>query len=205
MIQIEHARTYAWEAAIRGMRNPMNSWEKSDTIYGTDGYPIIGMADYELMQKLVLSGSDHAKFMRQILVSVDVVAPLYWWKECDTYKVGTTANSCSTMHKITEKEFSADDFSCERMSIPARAELRRTIAFMEKRRREFLATKDQRCWNDIIQTLPSSYNQRRTLTMNYWVLHSMYHARKNHKLQEWRDFCKWIEDMPYAEVLICLQ
>ena len=201
MIQIEHASTYAWEAAIRGMRNPLDSWEKSDTVYDVDGHPIIGAADMELMQKLVRAGSDHAKFMRQILVSMDIVAPLYWWKECDTYKVGTVTNSCSTMHTVTKKRFSATDFSTDRLNFRGIEVLDFVIGRLNQFRDLYIETGDVEWWEQIIQTLPSSYNQRRTLTANYEVLRNMYHARKNHKLKEWRDFCNWIRGLPYAELI----
>ena len=201
MIKIERVVTPSpeqWEAIIRGARNPMNRWDKSDSVYD----PIqIGEADLSLMEKLVAAGTDHRKFMRMIPVFMDITAPLYWWKEYDTYKVGTVANSCSTMHKIHSKEFTTDDFSCELLSIPARQQLRNTIKFLEKRRQEYNQTKDIRCWNDMVQLLPTSYNQMRTATLNYEVLKNMYRARKNHKLMEWREFCERIEKLPYSNLI----
>ena len=202
MIKIEHTEVYGWEAAIRGMRNPMNSWSRIDSKWDgfgdADGYSI-GENDLDLMKRLVFAGEDHSKFMRMITVTLDITAPLYWWKEFDTYKVGTVANSCSTMHKIHEKEFTLDDFSHEHIDdtnmlwcIPDE---------LNKWRKLYLETKDKRYWWQMIQLLPSSYNQKRTLMLNYEVLRNMYHARKNHKLDEWRDFCKWIESLPYSELI----
>lgn len=219
MIRIENVETYGWEAAIRGMRNPMNSWGKSDSKYSvvlcwddegtTPMEPcafLIGDNDLELMQKLVAAGTDHGKFMRMITVTMDVVAPLYWWKEFDTYKVGTVADSCSTMHKIHAKEFELDDFSHEHLSPLSLETLKQTIEVMNHYRLNYVEVnsnvrKDR--WWQMIQLLPSSYNQRRTVQVNYQVLRSMYHARKNHKLDEWRNFCKWVEELPYADELIC--
>lgn len=211
MIKVEHIKTLNWEGAIRGMRNPLNSWEKSDsghrqtfTPLGDEIYPVpIGKADLALARKLCRAGSDHRKFLRQILVSMDITAPLYWWKEFDTYKVGTVANSCSTMHKIHAAPFTRADFSCDRMSASALAVLESVIAFLEEERQAFCETKEIGHWHNMIQLLPTSYNQLRTVTLNYEVLLNMYHARRNHRLDEWRTFCGYIETMPYfAE--ICL-
>jgi len=190
-----------WKSAIRGMRNPMNSWEKSDSgeLITTEGKSFdIGSADMELMKKLALAGSDHRKYLRMLPVMMDVTAPLYWWKEYDTYKVGTVANSCSTMHKIQSKPFVREDFSCDRMSDVALACLDHTIEVLEERRRKFVETKDTAFWDDMIQLLPSSYNQKRTLFLNYEVIWNMVQARKNHKLLEWREFCSdIIWSVPY--------
>lgn len=212
MIKIEKIETYGWEAAIRGMRNPMNSWDKSDSHFEWGGKDFsIGEADLALMKKLVRAGSDHRKFLRQIMVSMDITAPLYWWKEFDTYKVGTVANSCSTMHKIHAKEFTLDDFSHEHLiddePIPGRVYspfgmLDATINNLNKCREMFLTTKDKRWWYSMIQLLPSSYNQLRTVTLNYEVLLNMYHARKDHKLDEWRKFCEVIAELPYFKDFI---
>ena len=223
MIKVEKIETYGWEAAVRGMRNPMNSWDKSDSEFeyqrynseteDFDCFPCvkIGENDLALMKKLVSAGSDHRKFLRQIMVSMDITAPLYWWKEFDTYKVGTVANSCSTMHKIHAKEFTLDDFSHEHLiddePIPGRVYspfgmLDATINNLNKCREMFLTTKDKRWWYSMIQLLPSSYNQLRTVTLNYEVLLNMYHARKDHKLDEWRKFCEVIAELPYFKDFI---
>ena len=223
MIKVEKIETYGWEAAVRGMRNPMNSWDKSDSEFeyqrynseteDFDCFPCvkIGENDLALMKKLVRAGSDHRKFLRQIMVSMDITAPLYWWKEFDTYKVGTVANSCSTMHKIHAKEFTLDDFSHEHLiddePIPGRVYspfgmLGATINNLNKCREMFLTTKDKRWWYSMIQLLPSSYNQLRTVTLNYEVLLNMYHARKDHKLDEWRKFCEVIAELPYFKDFI---
>ena len=205
MIKIENVEVYGWEAAIRGMRNPLNSWKLSDSVPGKDGF-FVGKNDYGLMERLVSAGSDHGKFMRFIGVTVDITAPLYWWKEFDTYKVGTVANSCSTMHKIHAKEFTLEDFSHEHLSDGeyGNIELMKcVIRCLNVAREGFLETKDKHYWWQMIQLLPSSYNQKRTVLLNYEVLRHMYHARKAHKLDEWREFCKWIETLPYAKGLIC--
>ena len=231
MIRIENVDVCGWESAIRGMRNPMNSWDKSDsfvckddlgeltseeieTICGNctkgidkcdiyDKYPhfIVGNNDLTLMKKLAKAGTDHRKFMRMIVVYADVTAPLYWWKEADTYKVGTVRNSCSTMHKITEKEFTLDDFSHEHLCNNSIKTLEKVIETLNIERNNYLVSKDKWCWWQIIQLLPSSYNQRATLMLNYEVLANMYHSRKNHKLDEWHIFCDWIESLPYAELI----
>ena len=222
MIKIENVEVVGWESAIRGMRNPMNSWNKSDSIYGTkyhlyDGSDVftkdgfcIGNNDLDLMKRLVKAGTDHRKFMRMIVVYVDVTAPLYWWKEADTYKVGTVRNSCSTMHKLTAKEFTLDDFSCEKMHGNTKAVLSKVIAELNDIRERYLNPDKynltdkavKMVWYNLIQLLPSSYNQRATLMLNYEVLANIYHSRKNHKLDEWVEFCKWIKTLPYAELII---
>lgn len=228
MIKIEETKTFGWEAAIRGMRNPMNSWDKSDTHESSsycpaldewggateDGfYLLVGEDDLNLMHRLCKAGSDHRKFMRMIMVSCDITAPLYWWKEFDTYKVGTVANSCSTMHKIHAKEFTLDDFSHEHLindedlanygaewTTPLDT-LKITISSLNGARRMYLKTKDKKYWWQMIQLLPSSYNQKRTVTLNYEVLTNIYESRKNHKLDEWRDFCDWIKKFPHSELI----
>ena len=211
MIKLERTQVMNWEAAIRGMRNPMNSWAKSDSYYThiedeetleTAPYEyFVGDEDKRLMRQLRDAGSDHRKYLRMIFVSVDITAPLYWWKEYDTYKVGTVANSCSTMHKIHAKEFDRDDFSHDRMSETALACLDNVIAVLEETRQKFLETKDRAYWHDMIQLLPSSYNQMRTCTMNYENLINMYHARRNHKLAEWHGFCDWVESLPHSDLI----
>lgn len=247
MLKIENTEIVGWEAAIRGMRNPMNSWEKSDSHscgtcgdcdicidydncpYGYDYLKIIvGPNDLDLMTRLRNAGTDHRKFMRMITVYLDITAPLYWWKEFDTYKVGTVANSCSTMHKIHDKEFTLDDFShehliydgigdnneaiwykdppenspieCQLMFTPLDA-LRITIGVLNTNREAYLKTKDKKYWWQMIQILPSSYNQKRTVMLNYEVLANIYKSRRNHKLDEWHTFCDWIENLPYAELI----
>lgn len=234
MIKIENVETYGWEAAIRGMRNPKNSWEKSDSEWYSIGFPTsnpaaindkylsqkycIGDNDLDLMTRLCNAGTDHGKFMRMITVTADITAPLYWWKEYDTYKVGTVANSCSTMHKIADKEFTLEDFSYEHLidsplveeapgkpallNMQAREMLVILVNVLNAARYNYLKTKDKRYWWQMIQLLPSSYNQRRTVQLNYAVLRNMYHARMAHKLDCWRDFCAWIETLPYAKELI---
>lgn len=211
MIKIEKAEVVGWEAAIRGMRNPMNSWVKSDTVFIEDESSILGNNDYSLMMRLAKNGSVHAKYRRMIAVYVDILAPLYWWKEFDTYKVGTVANSCSTMHKIHEKEFGYADFSYEHLlgyeelnwvdTVPMSV-LDSIIHTLNIYRTKYLETKDKLYWWQMIQLLPSSYNQRRTIMLNYEVLSHIYPDRRNHKLDEWQEFCKWIEKLPYSEVII---
>lgn len=225
MIEFEHTEVMGWEAAIRGMRNPHNSWDKSDSKYlrQEDGHIIasryeIGPNDHNLMMRLVKAGTDHRKFMRMIVVYVDVTAPLYWWKEMETYKVGTVSNSCSTMHSIHKKPFFVDDFSCEdildscdRPIISARWQERvdwspyevfcTIVELLNRCREMYLETGEKIWWRQIIQFLPSNYNQRRTLMLNYEVLANIYRARKNHKLVEWREFCHWIETLPYSELI----
>lgn len=239
MIKIEETETYGWEAAIRGMRNPMNSWDQSDSVFGKnlaipyaqnnpyiwfDKYGVemyIGDNDLDLMHRLCAAGTDHRKFMRMIVVYCDITAPLYWWKEFDTYKVGTVANSCSTMHKIHSKRFSTDDFSREyiwddcikrpQTQIVGTEDdnaylddaeiLIYTIGILNELRELYINTKDKRYWYKMIQLLPSSYNQKRTMMMNYEVLANIYKSRKNHKLDEWHDFCDWIKTLPYSELI----
>lgn len=204
MIKIEHTDVYGWEAAIRGMRNPMNSWDKDDSCWGSgEGY-VIGKNNHELMMKLAKGGSVHAKYRRMINVTLDITAPLYWWKEYDTYKVGTVANSCSTMHKIHEKEFVLDDFSHEHLMSGSRYQLHRVVDLLNEAREEFFKSSEEAkkaYWWQMIQLLPSSYNQKRTVQLNYEVLVGMYRDRKNHKLDEWRTFCEWIESLPYSELI----
>lgn len=247
MIKIDNFEVMGWDHVIRGMRNPMNSWDKSDSGIcksGEDGIGCkncaveipytnaydhswqLGKADHELMMKLAKAGSVHGKFRRMIAVYVDITAPLYWWKEFDTYKVGTVANSCSTMHKIHAKEFTLEDFSCEHLSCWGAAPrgntdgdlmdekvsdfmydymgaLMATIVALNSAREQFLKRQDKRYWWQMIQLLPSSYNQKRTVMLNYEVLSGIYIYRKNHKLDEWREFCQWIEKLPYSEIITC--
>lgn len=229
MIKIENAEVYGWRAAIRGMRNPMNSWDRTDSheclnkkIFGMWGEcPMvengdspggdcndgeygfcIGENDLDLMTRLSKAGPVHGKYLRMITVTCDIVAPLYWWKEFDTYKVGTVADSCSTMHKIHAKEFTLDDFSHEHLCDKSLKTLQAVIDNLNIERENFLQSKDKWCWWQMIQLLPSSYNQRRTVQLNYETLCNIYPYRKDHKLDEWREFCKWIESLPYAEQLI---
>lgn len=201
MIAIHNVDVMNFENAIRGMRNPLNSWKKSDSGYDNYGNFLIGEKDLALAMKLANAGSDHRKFLRQIIVSMDIFAPFYWWKEYDTYKVGTVANSCSTMHKIHDKEFTFDDFSCEHLTEPSRQMLEALIDCLNYNRGMYIATKDKKYWWQIIQLLPTSYHQLRTLTFNYEVLRNMYHARKNHKLDEWKELCRKIEQLPYSELI----
>ena len=223
MIKIEETKTFGWEAAIRGMRNPMNSWDKSDTHESSsycpsldhwegateDGfYLFVGDDDLDLMRRLCKAGSDHRKFMRMIVVYCDITAPLYWWKEFDTYKVGTVANSCSTMHKIHDKEFTIDDFSNEHILketftglVNPTDLLNGIVDALNQNRNLYLQTKDKKYWWQMIQLLPSSYNQKRTVMLNYEVLANMYKSRKSHKLDEWHDFCYWIKTLPYSELI----
>lgn len=206
MITVENVDVYGWEAAIRGARNPMNSWDKSDTAFWS--YPEEGVAhkigdnDLRLLRNLANAGPDHGKFLRMITVTLDITAPLYWWKEFDTYKVGTVANSCSTMHKIHAKPFSLEDFSHENMTCDAVCILNLIIDHLNQRRCDFLESNRKVYWWDLIQLLPTSYNQRRTVLLNYQVLKSMYHARKHHKLDEWRSFCSWVETLPYSDLIV---
>lgn len=193
------------ENAIRGARNPHNSWGRIDSNYDEDGNYILGENDLGLGNRLAKAGTDHRKFIRQIFISVDITAPLYWWKEFDTYKIGVVANSTSTMHRIHSKEFSMEDFSCDQMTEDTRAFMEQVITYLEKVRRKYLETKDKRDWYDLIQLLPSSYNQMRTVTMNYENAANMYYARRNHKLQEWHVFCEWIEKLPYAKDFIIVK
>lgn len=231
MIKLENVEVRGWEAAIRGMRNPLNSWKQSDSLTCTNCqgcFPgqeceryisgtFIGPNDLDLMKRLRNAGTDHRKFMRMITVYVDITAPLYWWKEFDTYKVGTVANSCSTMHKIAAKEFTLEDFSCEHLidsfgetwDIAAGDECRSTpldilyttINALNIYREKYLEAKNKSYWWQMIQLLPSSYNQRRTVMLNYEVLANMYKSRKNHKLDEWHVFCDWVKTLPYSELI----
>ena len=227
MIKIENVvlpHEKQWEAIIRGMRNPLNSWDKSDSrecrdlfcgecneecLPYSNGF-IIGSSDFDLMKRLDKAGTEHRKFMRMITVYVDITAPLYWWKEFSTYKVGTVANSCSTMHKIHAKEFTLEDFSCEhlmdfeekeKLKFSPLGTLQNTIDELNDCREVYLETKDKKYWWQLIQLLPSSYNQKRTVMLNYEVLANMYHQRKNHKLDEWRTFCEWIKTLPCSELI----
>lgn len=230
MIKIENVEVMGWEHAIRGMRNPMNSWEKSDSgickggdngigcencanqEYCTHAFNRswqLGKADHDLMMRLAAGGPTHAKYRRMIMVYVDITAPLYWWKEFDTYKVGTVANSCSTMHKIAAKEFTMDDFSHEHLIVAGLNSLKRTIEDLNSCREGYLDESIKQnpewrkeVWWQMIQLLPSSYNQKRTVMLNYEVLAGIYPMRKNHKLDEWVDFCKWIETLPYSEIIV---
>ena len=234
MIKLENTEVMGWEAVIRGMRNPMNSWNKSDSGWYLTGTPgtnpaaandkylrekyCIGDNDLDLMKRLAKAGTDHRKFMRMITVYTDITAPLYWWKEFDTYKVGTVANSCSTMHKIADKEFTLEDFSCAHLyaeddidgmyySTTAEEEFTSTdvlkvvIEALNNYREMYLETKDKKDWWQIIQLLPSSYNQRRTVMLNYEVLANIYKSRSNHKLNEWHIFCDWIDGLPYSQLI----
>ena len=226
MLKIENTEVIGWEHTIRGMRNPKNSWEKSDSflcrevedgtcpedcsfrgkcpVYGTEDFFVLGDNDYTLMTRLRNSGTDHRKFMRMITVYVDILAPLYWWKEFDTYKVGTVANSCSTMHKIHEKEFTMEDFSCEHLENSWLAHLKETIRLLNEARDAYHwcnTDAKKEWWWQMIQLLPSSYNQKRTVMLNYEVLANIYKSRRNHKLDEWHIFCDWIESLPYSELI----
>ena len=205
MILIERVSVMNFENAIRGARNPLNSWAKSDSYYDENDNYVLGENDLALAKKLAKAGSDHRKFMRQIFVSVDITAPLDWWKEYDTYKVATVANSTSTMHKIHSKQFERSDFSHDRMSSEALKVLDLTIEYLEKARQSFIETKDRAYWHDMIQLLPSSYNQMRTCTLNYETLINIYYARKSHKLAEWHTLCDWIMTLPYAKDLIAIK
>ena len=202
MIKIERGCVMNLENAIRGARNPLNSWARSDSTYDENGNYVLGANDLDLARRLCSAGSDHRKFMRQILVCVDITAPLYWWKEFDTYKVATVANSTSTMHKIHAKPFEMSDFSTDHMTDGAKAEFEKFVAFIEETRLKYMENKDKAYWYDLIQLLPSSYNQLRTITMNYETLVNIYYARKTHKLDEWHDVCDWILSLPYAKELI---
>ena len=206
MINIERVSVMNLENAVRGARNPLNSWDRSDSYYDNNGNYVLGPNDIDLARRLATAGSDHRKFLRQIFVCVDITAPLYWWKEFDTYKVGTVANSCSTMHKIHSKEFTRDDFSCDRLDDKSLAMLDTLIAFLESERQNFCNNKsDRQSWHNMIQLLPTSYNQMRTVTLNYECLINIYYARKSHKLAEWHTLCDWIKTLPYANELILVK
>lgn len=203
MINFDHIEVMGWDAAIRGMRNPKNSWDRIDSGYFSDEHNyLIGPNDHKLMDALVVGGPVHAKYRRMITVYMDITAPLYWWKEFDTYKVGTVANSCSTMHKIHAKEFTLEDFSTDHLieeSIPG---FKAILDYLNVCREAYLGTRDKKYWWQMIQLLPSSYNQKRTVMLNYEVLAGIYPMRKNHKLDEWRIFCDMIEKLPYSEIII---
>ncbi len=205
MIKIERVSVMNIENAIRGARNPLNSWDRMDSSYDEKGNFILGPNDLALATRLAKAGSDHRKFLRQIFVTMDITAPLYWWKEFDTYKVGTVANSCSTMHKIQAKEFVREDFSMERMTEDSARVMDSVIEFLESERKKYLETKDKAHWHNMIQLLPSSFNQMRTVTMNYEVLINIYYARKTHKLAEWHELCDVIAGLPYASELILVK
>ena len=202
MLKVERVSVMNFENAMRGARNPMNSWDRFDSFYDEKGNFVFGENDLTLAKKLCNAGTDHRKFLRQIFVSVDVTAPLYWWKEYDTYKVGTVANSTSTMHKIHSKPFSRDDFSCDRMTEETLRKFDGVIEYLEQLRLKYVAEKKKEDWYDIIQFLPSSYNQMRTLTFNYENLRNMFKSRKDHKLNEWHVFCDFIRSLPYSKELI---
>ena len=204
MIRLERTSVMNIENAVRGARNPMNSWHRMDSRYDENGNYILGPNDLDLAVRLRKAGSDHRKFLRQIFVSVDITAPLYWWKEYDTYKVSTMANSTSTMHKIHSKPFSMDDFSTDHLTADSLAFMETVVEKLEQVRLKYMETKSREDWYDLIQLLPSSYNQMRTCSFNYETLVNIYYARKNHKLAEWHEFCDWIETLPYGkELIIC--
>lgn len=205
MLTLKNTSVMNFENAIRGARNPLNSWGHMDSHTEPDGSFIFGPNDLDLAMRLAKAGSDHRKYLRMVFVSVDVTAPLYWWKEYDTYKVATVANSTSTMHKIHSKPFSMDDFSCDHMTDGTKKFMETVVAELENIRLRFKETKSKDDWYDMIQLLPSSYNQMRTCTFNYETLINIYRARKNHKLAEWHTFCDWIETLPYAEQLITFE
>ena len=206
MLKVERTSVMNMENAIRGARNPMNSWARMDSAYDANGNYVLGENDLDLAKRLARAGSDHRKFLRQIFVSVDITAPLYWWKEFDTYKVGTVANSTSTMHKVHAKAFERDDFSHDRLDEGGLAALDAVIAYLESERQKFVANKeDRQSWHNIIQMLPSSYNQMRTVTMNYENLINIYYARRTHKLAEWHTLCDTIMTLPYAKELIAVK
>lgn len=202
MIQIERTSVMNFENAMRGARNPLNSWNRMDSHTEPDGAFVFGENDLGLAKRLCAAGSDHRKFIRQIFVSVDLTAPLYWWKEFDTYKVGTVANSTSTMHKIHAKPFSLEDFSTDHMTPEVLAQFRTWVDYLEQVRLRYMENKDKAYWYDLIQLLPSSYDQKRTVTLNYEVLANIYFARRSHKLDEWHTFCDMIASLPYAREII---
>ena len=205
MIKLERTAVMNLENAVRGMRNPLSSWDKSDSFYDENGKFVLGEADLALARRLAVSGSDHRKYLRQIFVSVDITAPIYWWKEFDTYKVATVANSTSTMHRIHSKPFSPEDFSVDHLTDEGRAAFDKFVAYLEDARQKFVETKDKKYWYDMIQLLPSGYNQMRTVTLNYETLINMYYARRFHKLDEWHVLCAWIEALPYANDIIMIR
>lgn len=204
MLKIKDIEVMNLKNAVRGARNPMNSWDRSDSFFDENGNYILGENDLSLAMRLRKAGGDHRKFMRQIFVTMDITAPMYWWKEFDTYKIGTVANSTSTMHKITSVPFDISHFSTDKMTDTTLQVMQTLIDYLEHLRKQFIETKDKQVWYDIIQLLPSSYNQMRTCTMNYENLVNIYHARKNHKLDEWHTFCDYVKTLPYAqELIIC--
>ena len=205
MIRFERTSVMNLENAMRGARNPLNSWARSDSYYDENHNYVLGPNDLDLAKRLRKAGSDHRKFLRQVMVSVDITAPIYWWKEYDTYKVATVANSTSTMHKIHSKPFQLDDFRHDHLTPDGLELLTFIISRLEEIRLRFVEEKKKEEWYDLIQLLPSSYNQMRTCTLNYETLINIYHARKNHKLQEWHTFCDWIETLPYGKELIVCQ
>lgn len=202
MIKVENATVFNIEGALRGMRNPMNSWNKSDSYYDEDGNYVLGEKDLELCKKLIKAGTEHRKFLRQIFISMDITAPLYWWKEMDQYRINVTTNSCSTMHKISAKEFELDDFSHEHLDSFSTVTLMAVIATMNNAREKYLSSKDKKDWWQLIQLLPSSYNQKRTITMNYENLFNIINQRSNHKLDEWVNLCKFLRDFPYVNLFL---
>ena len=205
MLQVNKTSVMNFENAIRGARNPMNSWGRMDSYYEENGNYILGENDLSLAMRLARAGSDHRKYLRMIFVSVDITAPLYWWKEYDTYKISTVANSTSTMHKIHSKPFSIEDFSVDHLTPSSYTFMQTIVDKLEEIRLEYIETKSKETWYDMIQLLPSSYNQMRTCTFNYENLINMYRARKAHKLQEWHTFCDWIQTLPYAAELITFE
>ena len=205
MLKVERISVMNMENAIRGARNPLNSWARMDSYYNEKGDFVLGENDLALAVKLARAGSDHRKYLRQIFVSMDITAPLYWWKEFDTYKVGTVANSTSTMHKIHAKEFSRDDFSIEKLTGRSIEAMDTLIEVLEEERGKYLETKDKAHWLNMIQLLPTSYNQMRTVTLNYEVLINIYYARRSHKLSEWHVLCDEIKKLPYADKLILVK
>ena len=200
MIKIENIDVYGFETAIRGARNPMNSWDRMDSCYNNGEFEI-GENDYDLLRRLTIAGPEHRKWNRMVTVTMDITAPLYWWKEYDTYKVGTVANSCSTMHKIQAKEFTLDNFSYDHLMPLAKSHLEQTIKVLNEYREEYLRSKNKRYWWQMIQLLPTSYNQKRTVHLNYEVLGTIYHQRRHHKLDEWHVFCDTIKTLPYSEFI----
>lgn len=202
MIKVENVTTWGWGHSIRGMRNPLASWGKSDSYRDENGEFVIGENDIALMCRLCQAGPEHRKFMRQLFISMDIVAPLYWWKEYDTYKVGTVADSCSTMHTIHKKQFTMDDFSCDKLTEAAMDFLGVVIIRLNHYRKAYLETKDKKWWWQMIQLLPSSYNQRRTVTMNYENVVSIIHQRENHRLDEWVEFVKVLKQLPYIKEMM---
>lgn len=205
MIKLERFEVMNFHNAIRGARNPLNSWDRYDSYYDENGNFVLGENDLSLAKRLCCAGSDHRKFIRQIFVTVDITAPMYWWKEYDTYKVATVANSTSTMHKIASKPIELSDFSCDKLDEESLEAFKKYIDYIESVRLKYVETKDKALWYDLIQLLPSSYNQMRTCTFNYENLVSMYYARKTHKLDEWHVFCDWVKTLPYASDLILVK